>query len=192
MAEEQSSAKSFFTTLPGIITAIAGLITAIGGFLLVLRQTGCFNSNELTTKQATHTVDTTAKNEVNDSSGKGSDITYTPEIIKLTTRYLLYKIEKASIETLPSKETVLALKIKCINESDYEYHFYSKYIRVKIDEDKYAPEPYSRSGDYQSIPLQSFKVLEYNFKLPANTKSFHLVFYDENTEIGSSVFTLRL
>lgn len=34
--------KSFWSTIPGIITAIATLITAIGGFLVVLNQIGVF------------------------------------------------------------------------------------------------------------------------------------------------------
>jgi hypothetical protein len=36
--------KSFWSTVPGIITAIATLITAIGGFLVVLNQIGVFGS----------------------------------------------------------------------------------------------------------------------------------------------------
>ncbi len=36
--------KSFWSTIPGIITAIATLITAIGGFLVVLNQIGVFGS----------------------------------------------------------------------------------------------------------------------------------------------------
>ncbi len=36
--------KSFWTTLPGIITAIATLVTAVGGFLVVLNQVGFFGS----------------------------------------------------------------------------------------------------------------------------------------------------
>jgi hypothetical protein len=36
--------KSFWSTIPGIITAIATLITAIGGFLVVLNQIGVFGT----------------------------------------------------------------------------------------------------------------------------------------------------
>ena len=191
MAEEQSTGKNFFTTLPGIVTAIAGLITAVGGFLLVLKQTGCFTSGKENSEQHISANETVENKEAKDSSGKVSYITYVPITIKHTTRYLVYKIEKANVETLPDKEIILSLKIKCVNESDYEYHFYSKFIRVKIGEDSYASDPYSKSGGYQSVPANSFKELEYNFKLPG-TKSFRLVFYDENTEIGSSAFTLSL
>jgi hypothetical protein len=40
-----SEAKSFWTTLPGILTGMAGLITAIGGLLVILDQIGVFQSN---------------------------------------------------------------------------------------------------------------------------------------------------
>ena len=36
---DTNNGKSFWTTLPGIITGLAGLVTAIGGLLLVLNQT---------------------------------------------------------------------------------------------------------------------------------------------------------
>ena len=39
-----SEQKSFFTTLPGIITAIAGLVTAASGLIFVLSQTGLIGS----------------------------------------------------------------------------------------------------------------------------------------------------
>lgn len=41
MPDEQ---KSFWATIPGIITAIATLVTAIGGFIIVLNQVGVFGS----------------------------------------------------------------------------------------------------------------------------------------------------
>ena len=191
----QSPGKNFFSTLPGIITASAGLITAIGGFLLVLNKTGCTNSKN-SIQNKTEQNDTVTANNKNDNSkeaalNKSGNIFYSPTEIKHITRHLLYKIKEANIETLPGKEIVLSLKIKCVNDSKYEYNFYSNYIRVKIGEDKYSSDPYSASGGYQSVDANSFKDLEYNFKLPAGTKKFNLVFYDESNEIGSSSFTLK-
>lgn len=40
MAEES---KSWWQTLPGILTAVAGVITAVTGFLLAMNQSGCFH-----------------------------------------------------------------------------------------------------------------------------------------------------
>lgn len=191
----QSSGKNFFSTLPGIITALAGLITAIGGFLLVLNKSGCMNSKNISQNKTEQNDTVTANNENENSKdsalNKTGNIFYSPTEIKNITRHLLYKIKEANIETLPGKEIVLSLKIKCVNDSKYEYNFYSNYIRVTIGEDKYSSDPYSSSGGYQSVDANSFKDLEYNFKLPAGTKKFNLVFYDENTEIGLSYFTIK-
>lgn len=46
--------KSFWRTIPGIITAIATLITAIGGFLVVLHQVGVFGSKPEPKPDAQH------------------------------------------------------------------------------------------------------------------------------------------
>ena len=191
----QSPGKNFFSTLPGVITALAGLITAIGGFLLVLNKTGCTNSKNII-QNKTEQNDTITENNKNENSkdsalNKYGNIFYSPTEIKHITRHLVYKIKEANIETLPGKEIVLTLKIKCVNDSKYEYNFYSNYIRVVIGEDKYSSDPYSASGGYQAVDAVSFKDLEYNYKLPAGTKKFNLVFYDESTEIGSSSFAIK-
>lgn len=200
MAEEQSTGKNFFTTLPGILTAVAGLITAIGGFLLVLNKTGCMSANKVATVEQISSKTTAEQNDENnpaeekqgkDSAGKGNFVTYNPTSISNPTKSLTYKIEEPAIETLPDKEVLLKLKVKCVNEWDYDYNFYSKYIRVMIGEDKYAPEPGLGSPDYNGVPPKSFKLLEYSYKLPAGTKKFSVVFYDGGNEIGSSTFTLN-
>lgn len=193
MAEEQSTGKSFFHTLPGIITAIAGLITAVGGFILILNKAGCISAKTNDPEQHIVAEDTTANNEddaVQDSLAEG-DFYYTPDTVKHITRYLVYTIEEASTETLPNGVIVLNVKLKCVNNSDYEYPFYSTYLGVRINGDRYSPDPYSPSGNYNAVPARHLKELEYNFKLPKNIKNFELVFYDLEEEIGSSTFTLK-
>lgn len=194
MANETTSKSSgknflaFFTTLPGIITGLATLITAVGGFILVLNKTGCINS-----RLNANPLDSLPANPVlkDSSSLNTSNVSYVPIEIKHITRYLTYKIKEANIETLPDKQMVLMLKIKCVNDSKYDYNFYAKYIRVKIGEDAYPPDPYSKSNGYEAILANGFIDLEYNYKLPAGVKNFSLVFYDENDEIGYSSFTVK-
>jgi hypothetical protein len=43
MAGNEPVARSWWSTLPGVITALAGLVTAIGGFLVVLAQLGIWS-----------------------------------------------------------------------------------------------------------------------------------------------------
>lgn len=43
---EDNSGKSWWTTLPGIITSTATLVTAIGGLIAILHSNGYFNKNE--------------------------------------------------------------------------------------------------------------------------------------------------
>jgi hypothetical protein len=178
---------AFFTTLPGVITALTGLITAVGGFLLVVNKTGCSDSKEAP-RIDTIAVQPPAADSTVAATG---NISYSPAEIKHITRNLIYKIAEANAETMPDKQVVFMLKVKCVNDSKYEYNFYAKYIRVKVGEDSYPPGPYSPSGGYEAITANGFKNLEYNYKLPAGIKKFSLAFYDENDEIGSSLFTMK-
>lgn len=200
MAEEQSTGKSFFHTLPGIITAIAGLITAVGGFILILNKTGCLSSKTEKTEQNV-VVDKAKDSNNNNSTSErrqetntvvsDGNVSYSPSTIKHITRNLVYKIGEASAQTLPAGEIILNVKIKCTNNSDYEYHFYANYLGAKIGDDNYGPDIYSPSGNYQSVPPRSFINLEYNFKLPRFTNKFTLDVYDLDDLIGSSAFTLK-
>ncbi len=52
--------KSFWTTLPGIITALAALLTAIGSFLVVLHQIGMLSPSSTTTNPSTNLLKTPA------------------------------------------------------------------------------------------------------------------------------------
>jgi len=197
MAEEQSTHKGFFTTLPGIITAIAGLITAIGGFILILNKTGCISSKADNTEQhaskdsSDRTQETAESKDVDNSSPGNKIVAYSPAIVKHLTRYLQYKITEATAEALPDGSIVLSVKLKCINNSDYEYHFYASYIGAGVGDDNYGPEPFSPSGNYVAVPPRSFRSLEYNFNLPRGIKNFNLDFYDLDKLIGSSAFTLN-
>ena len=186
---KSKSFLTFFTTLPGIITALTGFITAIAGLVLVLNKSGCAHSKE------SPKIDTTAKHtdtvSIDTLVASTANISFSPQQIKHTTRNLTYKIVETNTEALPDKQVVFTLKIKCINDSKYDYNFYAKYIRVKIGEDSYPPSPYSPSEGYQAIAAQGFKNLEYNYKLPAGIKSFTLVFYDEEDQIGASSFTVK-
>ena len=203
MAEKEqpseSSAKHFFSTLPGIITAIAGLITAIGGFLLILNKTGCMtpkNTAETAIEkqveeddQAKETDETNSEKTETNSGLNG--VSYSPSQINLLIKNVVFKITSAKVQQLPNKEIFLTVKIKCDNNSKYEYHFYANILRIKINDEKYASEPSSPSGGYESVPANSFKNLEYNYRLPGATKNFNLTVYDEKEEMGSSAFTVK-
>ena len=94
--------------------------------MLVLNKSGRAYSKESakidTTAKHTVAIDTLVKSTAN--------ISFSPQQIKHTTRNLTYKIVEVNTETLPDKQVVLTLKIKCVNDSKYEYNFYSGYISV--------------------------------------------------------------
>ena len=62
MSEQEP--KSFWNTLPGIITAITGLITAIGGLLVILNEVGLLNTNDNITTTIPNDTETSSTPEV--------------------------------------------------------------------------------------------------------------------------------
>lgn len=195
MSDQQSTGKNYFATLPGLITAVAGLITAVGGLIIILNKAGCMSSKPNEAEQHIVEGDSTEVSDdeeaVQNSSSQDGSFYYTPDSIHHSTRYLIYIIEEATTETRPNGVIILNVKLKCINNSDYEYHFYAAYLGVRVNEETNGPEPISPSGNYVSVHPRSTKALEYNFTLPAFTRKFDLVFYDVDEEIGLSSFTLQ-
>jgi len=61
-----SEKRSFWSTMPGVLTGIAAIITAIGGLVLTLSQTGLLgdNSNKGSKKKETTTKKVASKIEI--------------------------------------------------------------------------------------------------------------------------------
>jgi hypothetical protein len=168
----------------------------VGGFILILNKTGCVSAKTETgeqhaTKDPETTNDEKESKDITDSTSGDKTVSFSPAIVKHLTRYIEYKIEEANATILPDDAVVLNVKLKCTNNSEYEYHFYSSFLGARVGEDNYGPDPYSPSGSYNSIPPRSFKRLEFNFRLPRFTHKFNLDFYDLDKIIGTLAFTVN-
>lgn len=121
MTNVDKDSKSWWNTLPGILTGSATLITAIGGFIVILNSNGCFNKNinkipETNEKSSTKILiedfnnnsnewylDTTDDHEVGIKNGTlyvyckgnltGAGMTSTFSTIDLTNYFPKYKID---------------------------------------------------------------------------------------------------
>jgi hypothetical protein len=152
-----SPVKKFFTSLPGIITAIAGLITAVGGFILILNKTGCMSSKSAEenskeqpiSKSGGHNSNDQATNNGNDNVSTETkatlNVTYSPKQINVISKGVVLQISSVIIQAPGADKAILNLNLKCVNDSKYEYHFYSYNIRIKIAGDNYTALPASPS-----------------------------------------------
>ena len=79
MAEENDSKRSFWTTLPGILTGLAALVTAIGGLVVALNSSGEGENGEapVSTQSKTdveRTAEEPSANTRNETKGDKSPI----------------------------------------------------------------------------------------------------------------------
>lgn len=184
MADEQSTGKAFFSTLPGIITAIAGLITAVGGLIIILNKSGNAGAETKGAHQFITPKDST--NESDNSNTTSTFFNYEPK--RITHENITYEIDAADAEA-SDDEMALHVKLRCFNSSDAAYEFHSTYLEAKVGEKKYTVWPYEPSGESQTIPPKGSMPLEFTFSLPAYTKTFSLDFWDGQSWIGSAEFT---
>lgn len=188
MSEQQSKEKGFFSTLPGIITSVAGLITAIGSLALILK------NNDATSEAAVASQYITAESESGEADQPaaqvGSAVSFEPDTVEYNEKGIVYHIENVSAEIL-GDDVQLILKLECKNNSGNEYYLYASHLEAKVGGDNFKVEPYRPSGDYQLIPANDSKVLEYRLTLPATTKTFSFHFWDADDFIDSAGVTIK-
>jgi hypothetical protein len=193
--ETPQPSKGFFHTLPGIITGIAALITAIGGLVITLNQTGCFgtratgedgvagNVEKTSNLQATNNTanEKEEKRSANSQSAATtgqSKVTFSTATANYSPKQIAFTIKDAQVESLPGGQVLLKVKIKCVNESAAGFNFGTNTIRARVNDDKFVPEDSSPSRYLETVDRQSFKTLEFYFKLPAEAKKVDLLLYD--------------
>jgi hypothetical protein len=192
MSEQPSKEKGFFSTLPGIITSVAGLITAIGSLALILK------NNDATSEAAVAGQYITAESESGEAdqpaaqvdSVREAAVNFEPNTVEYKNKEIVYQIQEASAEIL-GDDVQLILKLECKNNSGYVYDLYANYLEAKVGGENFKVEPYRPSGDYQSIPANDSKVLEYRLTLPATTKTFSFHFWDGDDFIDSADVTIK-
>ena len=194
-ARRSINRESIFYYTPGNYYCYRCINNSYGRLSPRLKQNSCICTKTEKIEQHVRVDDTTGVDNddrvVKDSSFRPGKISYAPGTIKHLTRYIVYTITEAGAETFPNGEVVLNVKLKCTNNSVYEYSFLFKKYRRRINYENYGPEHYSPSRNYVAVPARGFKKLEYNFKLPRGIKNFDLAFSDLNNEIGSSAYVLK-
>lgn len=199
-----SSPKSFFQTLPGIITGIAATITALGGLILALNQTGCFGTRKTdksvssetsisndNAKSSTSNIKTDSdkppvENATAATGSSNPKVTWSKEPVSFLAQQVTFTIKEATIQSLPGNEAFLQVSIKCVNESNNIFNWGPAGLRVKAGEDKFSPDDSSPSM-LSSVYPHSFKIFTFNYKLPSSEKTYGILFYDiyEGKELGN-------
>jgi hypothetical protein len=172
--------KSFWTTLPGIITGLAAVVTAITGLIVALNGSGLF-SKPATVNKATTEIKPEVKKDADSSVIKKAEPKKAVEKQKLVFAMNTIKIEDheyailgSSLEAITPESNSLKIKIKYKNNSNYSpATFWNEGFRLAIDGALTPP-----TGDLsQLVERHAELVGTVMFEIPNNADSlvFHIL-----------------
>ncbi|MDN3581539.1 hypothetical protein [Mucilaginibacter flavus] len=185
--------KSFWTTVPGIITGIAGIVTAVTGLIVALNGAGFFSKTAAAGKPATEIKSATevkpdGKKNIDTSTIKNTEQAKPAQQLKAEFSMTKVKIEdheytivSSTLEATTPETNSLAIKIKYKNNSNYSpATFWNEGFRLAVDGSLTAP-----SGDLsQLVERHAEQVGTVTFDVPNNAKSLALHILDVGKDIA--------
>ena len=137
-------------------------------------------TTDIQEQETSQTQDIERPDEQKASSTQTLSVTYSPSKIVAPEYSLQVNILKASAEKLNDK-MILSITVKAVSESPYGYAIGTGQFRVKIGEDKFAPDNFYS----EAIAGHSFKTFEMIFSLSANVSQFELLQFSGENLLGS-------
>lgn len=192
METQQPEQKSFWSTLPGIITGIAGVITAVTGLIIALNQMG-FLGKGAAEKNAEMNVptETFKSNEVQKVTSVAESKPVPPTRSKLEAKFsmtsikmnkeLQYQILESVVEPKDPQNSILTIKIRCLFDGPYGYNFWSASFKLSIDDLPTAPLGYYDLNEL--VASHTAKDGTVAFEIPNNAKSLKLLIYDGDNKV---------
>ncbi|GAA3983044.1 hypothetical protein [Mucilaginibacter dorajii] len=179
--------KSFWTTIPGIITGLAAIVTAVTGLIVALNGAGLFSKPAAAGKISTETKPL-IKKDVDSLPAKQAEPQQPAESLKAVFSMTRVKIEDheytilgASLEPITPESNSLAIKIKYKNNSNYSpATFWNDGFRLAIDGALTPP-----TGDLSELVERHAELVgTVTFEVPNNAKSLALHILDVGKDIA--------
>jgi hypothetical protein len=180
--------KSFWTTLPGIITGLAAIVTAVTGLVVALNGAGLFNKSTA----ANNPVTEIKKEDIKEPTDSPINKTPTPQTqaVKYKPVFSIthvkiedheYTILGASLEAETPEINSLAIKIRYKNNSDYSpATFWNEGFRLAIDGLSTAP-----SGELsQLVDRHAEQMGSVTFDVPNTAKELALHILDVGKDVA--------
>jgi hypothetical protein len=191
---EEGKSKSWWQTLPGIITTVTATITALTGLVVAINQTGWFGSPTppVATRPSAPTpapgpaapASPAQAPPVNTSSWPASGSTYSVELPAMRDYRLgaaTFTLLKAEVSPRTSEKDALSVRLRMMNHDRYDTNFWDRSFRLILDGVPMAPE----GGLNELVPAQSAKEGDVLFVIPRGTTGAKLkiTYADDSTEI---------
>jgi hypothetical protein len=196
MSDEEKS-KSWWYTLPGVLTSLAAVVTALAGLVVALKQVGLFapESPPAATTQSipAPTSPSGAAAPVVPAQHPAPADSPTPQVrttysvaLPPMRNYKLgdaeFTLLKADVSAQTSEKDALQLRIRMMNHNDkFDENFWDRSFRLIVNGVPVAPE----SDLDEVVHAQSAKEGNVIFVLPHGTTGGNLkiIYADDSTEI---------
>jgi len=176
--------KNFWTTIPGIITGLAAIVTAITGLIVALNGAGLFNKSAAANKTSTEAkVKKDADSVISKQPESLKQVKKLNPVFSMTEVKIEdheYKILGSSFEAITPESSLLKIKIKYKNNSNYSpATFWNEGFRLAIDGALTPP-----TGDLSELVERHAELVgTVVFEVPNNAKTLALHILDIDKDI---------
>jgi hypothetical protein len=186
-------AKSWWQTLPGVLTAFAAVITAVTGLIVAVRpfrspaesrppieDSGSGASSGVTT--AASTVSNTGDATPGPSKAAAQAVRLpSPSQVKLAHGDIVIDLLRARLEPYNATTRSLALRVRLTNNGNYGVNFWTASFRLVVDGVPRAPN----NGLNEVVDGRAAKDGDVVFDVPTEAKSVavRLIWGDEQTDV---------
>jgi hypothetical protein len=164
--DAQSESKSWWQTLPGVLTAVAAVITALTGLLVAVHQTGWFDHRNKDQAQTTSRPANPRESETGASHQRaGVKQIEVPANAFVQSEGLKYTLVAGHIEPGGSGRMTLRIGVRMTNDGTAQANFGSGSFRLVVDNGLVAPVNLLD----EQVDAKSSKMGDLVFQIPANT-----------------------
>jgi hypothetical protein len=194
MSDTEQS-RSWWQTLPGIITGLTATVTALAGLVVAIQQTGWLKGRTPQGVSSPPVVTPAAPGStpaiVPPQEPRAGVPTATPDRAAHAVRlpamreYKLgasrYTLVRADVAPRSTEKDDLTIRLRMMNDGRYDQNFWDRSFRLVVDGVPMAPE----GGLNELVPSRSAKEGEVLFVLPRGTASVTLTITagDESTDV---------
>jgi hypothetical protein len=177
---EEVKPRSWWYTVPGIITSIATAGTAVAGLVVAIKQTGWFGLQSAPVIAATSTMAPPVSAPKVATAGNYSVQLPALRDYKLgAATYTLLKVQRSARTT---ERDALVINLRMLNHDRFDTNFWDRSFRLIVNDVPMAPE----SGLNELVRAQSAREGEVIFFIPRTTTDGKLKITngDDSTEIA--------
>lgn len=195
MSDDEKS-KSWWYTLPGVITSLTAAITAVTGLVVAIRQTGWFGlqtppaittpstSTPIALPSAAAPVVPAQDPSLVTSPTSPARLTYSvglPAMRDYRLGTATFTLLKAEVSPQTTEKNALQIRLRMLNENRFDANFWDRSFRLIVNGVPMAPE----SNLNEVVPAQSAKEGDVIFVVPRETTGANLkiTYGDDSTEI---------